>query len=129
MIKQQFKLKVLCTAVLSLTMLLAVSGVNQVQAQLSTAASGLTESEYQDFKSDIVTLMEETESNSAFNEIEIAVRMYFYEKIFDFVERGNSINDAIYASVAPTVEYTQNYRNPDAVNVEELAEETKDRLQ
>lgn len=132
MIKLLTKPKVLCTAVLSVMMLLALSGINQLQAQQTITtgpAQVMTNDDYQDFRSNITDLMEDTESNPAYDEVEVAIRMYFYKKIISFVQGGYSVNDAIYASVAPTIEYTQNYRNPDVVNVEELARETQSALQ
>lgn len=128
MIKQLFELKVLCTAVLSVMMLLALSGINQMQAQQSLTtgpAQTMTNDDYVQFRSDITDLMEETETNPAYNEVEVAIRLHFYKKIISFVAGGYSVNDAIYASVEPTKEYTQHYKNPDAVNVEELARETQ----
>lgn len=131
MIKQVFELKVLCTGVLSVMMLLALSGINPMQAQQAITtgpAQEMTNDDYQQFRSDISDLMEDTESNPAYDEIEVAIRMYFYKKIISFVQDGYSVDGAIYASVTPTIEYTQYYRNPDAVNVEELARETQNIL-
>ncbi len=139
MIRHLFKANVLGAMLLTAVMVIAVSSVNQVQAQAiadkqsvasdATPKQPLSEPEFQDFKETMKDLIAETQSSSSLAEHVQAIRLEYYDNVVRTVVDGYSLEYSTEAAIALTEPLADKHGNGHQVDLEQLAEETLQLLQ
>lgn len=136
MIKQLFKAKAIATLVMAAFVLIAVSGFNEVKAQQQSAtslsqeiqANELDPAELAEFKSDLLSLIEDANTNPIYGNAEKSIRLELYDNVRRNVLGGLSIEQSVDAAVPVTKVYAQEEYPGHQVNIKQLATETKTRL-
>lgn len=131
MFKQLFNTKVLGTLILAISMVLAVSNVNELQAQLQDdeiQSPELSPSELAQFESEYEQLVQEINDNSNYTETEKAIRLKFYDLVKEKVTSGYGVEGSIESAIQPTRKFADNHREGNQINFIGLVQEAKQRF-